>query len=299
MTDITLLTDSRYVNPVNPDWYVQNILEEDRLVRKALEARGLSVHRTNWDNPDYDWRSTRFAVFRTTWDYFNRFPEFAAWLKQVQHLTHLINPAELIWWNLDKHYLNDLQKRNIPIPPTIFIEPGEKSTLKEIVKQANWKECILKPAVSGAARHTYRFKAGEADRYEMIFRELIEKESMLLQEFQLPVLEKGEVTFMLFGGQYSHAVLKRARPGDFRVQDDFGGTVHHYNPSPDEISFAEIVVKACQPQPVYARVDAIWDNEGRLCVSELELIEPELWFRFHPPAAQHFADALMSYISKL
>lgn len=299
MTDITLLTDSRYVNPLNPDWYVQNILEEDRLVREALEARGLTVYRTNWDNPDYDWRNTRFALFRTTWDYFNRFGEFSDWLNRVQQLTHLINPVELIRWNLDKHYLNDLQKNNILIPPTIFIESGEKSTLKEIVRQVNWKECILKPAVSGAARHTYRFKAGEAYHYEMIFSELIQKESMLLQEFQQPVLEKGEVTFMLFGGKYSHAVLKRAKPGDFRVQDDFGGTVHHYEPSADEISFAERVVEVCNPIPVYARVDAIWGNDGRLCVSELELIEPELWFRFHPPAAQHFADALMGYISKL
>lgn len=299
MTDITLLTDSRYVNPVNPDWYVQNILEEDRLVREALEARGLTVKRTNWDNPDYDWRNTRFAVFRTTWDYFNRFSEFSDWLNRVQHLTHLINPAELIWWNLDKHYLHDLELRNIPIPPTLFIEPGEKRSLREIVSQTAWKECILKPAISGVARHTYRFMAEDVLKYESIFRELINKESMLLQEFQQPVLEKGEVTFMLFGGKYSHAVLKRARPGDFRVQDDFGGTVHHYNPTADEISFAERVVAVCNPLPVYARVDAIWDNYGRLCVSELELIEPELWFRFHHPAAQHFADALMSHISML
>lgn len=297
MTDITLLTDRRYVNPVNPDWYVQNILEEDRLVREALEARGLTVQRTNWDNPDYDWHKTRYIIFRTTWDYFNRFSEFSAWLNRVQHLTRLINPPQLIWWNLDKHYLADLQKKNIRIPPTLFVEPGETKTLSDIVSHTHWKECILKPAVSGAARHTYRFKAKDARQYESVYRELIEKESLLLQEFQQAVPEKGEVTFMLFGGKYSHAILKRAKPGDFRVQDDFGGTVHHYNPSSEEISFAQKVVSACYPSPVYARVDAIWDNQGMLCVSELELIEPELWFRFHPPAADYFADAVVNYIN--
>lgn len=296
MTDITLLTDHRYVNPKHTDWYIGNILEEDRLVRLALEARGLTVNRTNWDNPDYDWAATRFAIFRTTWDYFNRFAEFSAWLRRTQKLTRFINPPELIWWNLDKHYLSDLQQRNIPIPPTLFIEPGEQRTLAEMVRTAGWKECILKPAVSGAARHTYRFVADDAAKLESVFSELIKQEAMLLQEFQQPVLEKGEVAFMLFAGKYSHAVLKRARPGDFRVQDDFGGTVHHYTPTPEEIQFAEKVVSACTPLPVYARVDAIWDNSGKLCVSELELIEPELWFRFHPPAAECFADAVMKFM---
>ena len=29
----------------------------------------------------------------------------------------------------------------------------------------------------------------------------------------------------MINGQFTHAVLKKAKPGDFRVQDDFGGTV--------------------------------------------------------------------------
>src|SRR5688572_26220505 len=102
--DITLLTDSRYVNPVEVNWYIQNILDDDRLVTEALEKRGLTVTRTNWDNPAFDWSKTRFAIFRTTWDYFDRFGEFAEWLKKVSTQTQLINPIETIWWNIDKHY---------------------------------------------------------------------------------------------------------------------------------------------------------------------------------------------------
>jgi hypothetical protein len=41
--DITLLTASRYVNPPKIDWYVQNILNEDNLVRKALEKKVLRL----------------------------------------------------------------------------------------------------------------------------------------------------------------------------------------------------------------------------------------------------------------
>lgn len=292
MVDVTLLTDARYVNPVNPDWYKQNILDDDKLVREALERRGLTVARTHWDNPDYDWTKTKLAVFRTTWDYFDRYEAFAQWLNRVHTQTQLVNPLSLIRWNIDKHYLHDLELHGIRIPPTVFIEPGDKRTLHEIVAPTGWTNFILKPAISGSARHTYRINPNNIPAHEEIFRQLVDREAMLLQEFQNPILEKGEVAHMLFDGKYSHAVLKKAKPGDFRVQDDFGGTVHDYQPTAQEIEFAERTVAYCKPTPVYARVDVIWNNQHELCVSELELIEPELWFRKHPPAAEMFAEAL-------
>lgn len=298
MTDITLLTDARYVNPSTIDWYIQNILEEDRLVTEALQKKGLTVTRTNWDNPEYDWTKTRFAVFRATWDYFDRFQEFSRWLSAVNDKTSLINPLSLVRWNMDKHYLRDLKNRGITIPPTLFVEPGEIRSLSEIVKSTGWNDCILKPAVSGAARHTYKLNESNVKDHEIIFRKLIGEESMLIQEFQHQITMKGEVALMLFGGKFSHAVLKKAKAGDFRVQDDFGGTVHKYLPSQQEIEFAEHVVATCKPLPVYARVDVIWDNQNNLSVSELELIEPELWFRKHPLAADIFAKAILKKIEK-
>jgi hypothetical protein len=294
--DITLLTASRYLNPPTVDWYVQNILDEDNLVKDALEKKGITVSRTSWDNPDMNWSETRFALFRATWDYFDRFQEFSAWLNFVNTKTKLINPVSLVQWNMDKHYLHDLDLRGINIPPTAFIEIGDARSLSEIVKDTGWKDCILKPAVSGSARHTYKLNSSNLEEHEEIFRQLIAVESMLLQEFQHQVVIKGEVAFMLFGGKFSHAVLKKAKAGDFRVQDDFGGTVHEYAPTPFEINFVEHIIATCHPLPVYARVDVIWDNQNELCVSELELIEPELWFRKNKRAAEMFADAVMKEV---
>lgn len=294
--DVTLLTDKRYHQPADPDWYAQQILDDDALLRQALEEKGLRVTRTYWDDPTFDWNQTRCAVFRTTWDYFNRFQEFSAWLSRTSQLTRLINPPEIIHWNIDKHYLRDLARKGIQIPPTSFIEPGDQRSLQSIVDDCGWPEMILKPAVSGAARHTYRLSATTVQDHEAIFRNLIAEEAMLLQEFQHRVLTEGEVSLMVIGGQFTHAVLKKARPGDFRVQDDFGGTVHAYQANPAEIRFAEEAVAHCHPQPLYARVDIIRDNRGCICLSELELIEPELWLRLHSPAANQFADALIGVL---
>lgn len=297
-TDITLLTEVRYANPLAIDWYIQDILDEDKLVTAALEKRGLTVSRTNWDNQHYDWTQTRFIVFRTPWDYFHRFEEFSAWLNSVKNKTKFINPLELVLWNLDKHYLEDLSRKSINIPPTIFIKAGDTRKLSEVVTSSGWQDSILKPAVSGSARHTYRINPENVSSHEEVYHKLISKESMLLQEFQQRVLTEGEVAYMILGGKYSHAVLKKAKPGDFRVQYDFGGSIENYSPTKEEILFAEQIVTTCKPLPAYARVDVIRDNQNNLCVSELELIEPELWFRKHPAAADLFADAVVVEIQR-
>ena len=295
--DVTVLTDKRYVAPSEIDIYTQNVLDEDYGLLDAMKAEGLRVHRTNWDNPDFDWSSTKHVIFRTTWDYFDRFPEFSVWLEKVSKVTKLINPKELIYWNIDKHYLLDLDKKGVRIPNTYFIEKGDKRTLSEICSNHNWSEFILKPVVSGAARHTYRFTLENASKHESIFKELIAEEGMMIQEFQNQIMTKGEVAFMVFGGKYSHAILKQAKEGDFRVQDDFGGTISNYEPNAEEIKFIEHAVSACSPVPVYARIDVIWNNEDELCIGEIELIEPELWFRMNKNSAQACAQAVSHHIS--
>lgn len=296
--DIILLTESRYAaaEAAPEDWYLRQILTDDHILAEALRRHGLRVARKDWADPDFDWSSTRMAVFRTTWDYFHRFAEFSTWLDRVSTQTQLINPPELIRWNMDKHYLPDLQRRGVPIPPTRIIPRGEAVTLAALHAETGWTETVLKPTVSGGARHTYRLHPGNLDEHEAIFQSLIATEDMMLQPLQKQVIEQGELSLMVMGGRFTHAVLKVAKPGDFRVQDDFGGTVHAWTASAEEIALAERAVAACSPAPLYARVDMIRDNGGRLAVMELELIEPELWFRFHPPAAEVLADAIAAVL---
>lgn len=291
--DVILLTESRYEKPTNPNWYVQNILTEDRLVQEALERRGLHVTRLDWATPGFDWSCAELALFRTTWDYFNYFTKFKSWLDTLEASTRAINSVLQVRWNMDKHYLLDLQKQGVRIPPTVYIHQGDQISLADLHKACGWTETVLKPTVSGAGRHTYRLNLKNLPEYEAIFQELIAQEDMMLQPFLHNIPVKGEVALMVIGGKFSHAVLKKAKPGDFRVQDDFGGTVHEYIPTQEEIEFAESAVAACDPMPLYARVDVIWDNEDQLALSEMELIEPEMWFRLHPPAADQLAEAIV------
>lgn len=296
--DIILLTETRFVDLAHPDWYARQILDDDALLTSALQAKGLRVLRVDWADTTVDWSNVKAAVFRTTWDYFHRFSSFSAWLDVVEQQTLLINPPELIRWNWDKHYLRDLEQKGIRIPETIFIEPGDRVTLAELHLATGWNHTVLKPAISGGGRHTYRLDSDNMAVHEEVFGKLVAQEAMLLQPFQDNVLSSGEVSMIVIDGIVSHAVLKKAKEGDYRVQDDFGGKAHPYEASEAEKVFAMEVVAACQITPAYARVDMIWDNDGQMALSELELIEPELWLRHNPPAAELFANAILKQMEQ-
>ncbi|MBM9538495.1 ATP-grasp domain-containing protein [Desulfobulbus alkaliphilus] len=298
-TDVALLTERRYVTAPAPagDWYLENILRDDQLLQTALYQLGLSSARVDWSDPDEDWSRFGCAVFRTTWDYFNRFQEFTAWLGRVQSLTRLRNEPALIRWNMDKHYLADLKALGIAVVPSLFVEQGSQVGLPELLDQAGWHDAVIKPCVSGGARHTYRVGRENAEQVDAVVQRLLTSESLILQPFQQAIVERGEDSLMLFNGRFSHAVRKVAKPGDFRVQDDHGGSVYASCPTPSQIELAEGAMAACDPMPVYGRVDMLQDQQGHWMVMEIEIIEPELWLRYHPPAATALAQAIAESLS--
>ena len=294
--DVIILTERRYINPDKADKYINNVLLEDQIVINALKKVGLKVTRKSWDDANFNWSTTKFALFRATWDYFDRYNEFITWFKSTSKYTSFMNSEMLLKWNIDKHYLQDLYFKSINIPKTLFIEPKTTTTLKSSIEKAKKtlgfisNTFVLKPCIAGGARHTYKFDLSESDDYEIIFQKLIANEAMMLQEFQKNIVDEGEISMMLFNGQFTHAVLKIAKPGDFRVQDDYGGTVHEYQPSKEQINFSIAVVNAAPEIPIYARVDIFKDNNENWALAELEIFEPELWFRFYPKAAEVLAN---------
>ena len=266
---------------------------DDGLVQQALEVRGLKTARVSWSDVHFPWEQTRYALFRSTWDYFFRFAEFRKWLTTVGSQTRLINDLGLIEWNLDKHYLEDLAQKRVNVVPTYYTDSEHFTPLDAIVEERGWGDIVIKPTISGTAMDTHKITYDELHRYHSLFAQLCQKHVMMVQPLQRFIMEVGEYSLVVIGGQYTHAVKKVAKSGDFRVQSDFGGTVHPHEPSSEEVAFAEQVVRSCSPIPHYARVDIIRDNDGKLSLVELELIEPELWFRRNPPAAEVLAQVII------
>ena len=298
MFDITILTEDRYLDPIKKNWYTDQVLLEDEILFESLKKRGLTVSRKSWSDKNFDWSDSNYAIIRSTWDYFDKIDEFSQWLINVKDKLVLINSFNLIKWNLNKSYLLDFSKKKINIASSIFINSRNFTTLKALFNRTNWDEAIIKPAISGAAKNTFRVNKVNSDDFENIFRKLCNQETMIFQIFLKSIISFGEISLMVFGGEYSHSVRKIAKDGDFRVQDDHGGSVEKYIPSLDEIRFAEKCVSECIELPLYARVDLIYDNDNNLSLSEIELIEPELWFRLQNGSADLLSEKIMLEISK-
>ena len=296
MYDVVILTDHRYENPKKIDWYTQQVLTEDRLLKKELDLLGLNVIIKDWKSKNFNWSNTRYAIFRSTWDYFDDFKIFSNWLEKTKSKTKFINSYDLITWNLDKVYLLELEKKGINIAHTVLIKKNQYIPLKKLFKDTQWDEAVLKPTISGAARNTYRISKYNYNDYEEIFKKLIIEEDFLFQEFMQKIITDGEISLILIAGKYTHAVKKIAKKGDFRVQDDHGGKVKTYHANKKEIEFAEKCINNCSEIPLYARVDIFYDNNNELSLGELELIEPELWFRNKPKSAKLLAEEINKII---
>ena len=134
MYDVTILTCEAYYKPHKSNSYISNILLEEQLIKESLENNGLKVDVTYWSNKSYDWTSTKSAVFRTVWDYFENFEKFYSWLNKIKDQTKLINSYELVNWNINKKYLLDLESNGINIVPTRLIKKGSTETLKSYVQ---------------------------------------------------------------------------------------------------------------------------------------------------------------------
>jgi len=231
-------------------------------------------------------------VIRSCWDYHTRLEEFTRWLDRVTALGLPIwNPPALLRWNADKVYLRDLAGRGIPIVPTRWVSRGERVSLDQVLRDAGWEDAVVKPAVSAAAFETWRVHRVDTPRSAERFATLLATRDLLVQAF-VPAIERdGEWSFCFFGGSYSHAVIKRPRAGEFRVQESHGGTARRGDPTPELIAQARAVIAALPQPSVYARVDACV-VEGELRLMELEALEPSLFLDLDPEAPGRFAAAI-------
>jgi len=196
-----------------------------------------------------------------------------------------LNPAPLLRWNSDKRYLAELGGRGVAVIPTRFVGALDESALEDARAEFG-NELVIKPPVSAGADGTHRLALGDS------LPEGARGRAMMVQPFVRSIVDEGEYSCLLFGGRFSHAIVKRAKAGDYRVQPHLGGTEVPCVPPPGSIELATAALAAAPAEAVYARVDMVRDASGRLAIIELELIEPSLWLQHAPDGGDSFARAI-------
>jgi len=263
---------------------------DDKLLREALRARGAEATAVVWDGREADWSGFDACLIRSTWDYHEKHPEFLTWARRVEAAMPLWNPAAMVAWNSNKTYLRELAEGGVRIVPTVWIERGEQPDLSEVLAAQGWVEAVVKPVIDLGARNLTRLRIAEG---QAALARILTQHDAMVQPYLPSLEERGELSLIYIAGQLSHAVRKRPAPGDFRVQSIWGGSVEPAEPTPEHVELAEGALVQVAPTPLYARVDLVSGLDGRPCLIELELIEPNLYLSTHPPAIDALADAAL------
>jgi glutathione synthase/RimK-type ligase-like ATP-grasp enzyme len=260
------------------------------LAGSALQAAGLTVDRVRWDDPAVNWDHYDLAVVRSCWDYAWRLEEFLAWAASVPRLR---NPVEVLRWNTDKTYLRDLERRGLPVVPTVW----DPATAGELANAGEW---VVKPSISAGSRDTARWSEPQ-DALAHAGRLVTAGRTAMVQPYLDSVDEDGETAMLFLGGRFSHAVRKGpllGRGEGVRQDRDSRADLRATTATPEQLAVAQAVLDAVPDlvpgaAPVlYARIDLVADAAGRPVLLELELAEPSLFLPQAPEAVASLVRAV-------
>jgi glutathione synthase/RimK-type ligase-like ATP-grasp enzyme len=248
---------------------------------------------------DIDWRATLeeltgfdLAYLGTPWNYTEAKDLFLAKLDALEAAGVVVaNPAEVIRWNADKLYLKELAARGAPSIPTLWPEAPGPADIHAAFDHFGCDRVVVKRRVGAGAIGQDSFRRGDAaiDAWQM-------DQPAMIQPFLPAIQREGELSFIFIGGELSHALIKRAAAGDYRIQSLYGGSEIPLDPAPADREAAEAVMAMlpfAEP-PSYARIDMVRLDDGELAVIEAELIEPYLYPDQGPEFGKRLADVLLA-----
>ncbi len=258
---------------------------------EALAKRGIRGVAVVWDAGEA--MDADAILLRSVWDYHLRSEEFLAWVARAGAAGTVWNDPALVAWNAHKTYLRDLEGRGVAVVPTLWVERGAAVDLGREVAARGWGDVVVKPAVSAGAHRTVCFAASERgaappQALEHLAR-LASDGVAMVQPYLHSVDGYGERSFMFIEGAFTHGV--RRQPV-LTQRYEAEAPAPRVEPDRDELVLCHATLAALEQAPLYARIDVARDETGRPRLMELELIEPRLYFREAPAAADALAEAI-------
>ena len=253
----------------------------------ALAAAGIDAEVVAWED-DAAWTAPIPTVLRSTWNYSLAALRFVAWCDRVAATAPLWNGPDVVRGNVHKRYLIDLAARGIPTVPTELIARGATAdTLHARVADRGWDRIVSKPAVGAGSLGARAVDVTQRDDAADHLATWAARGDVLIQPYQRSVEQHGERSLVWIDGEVTHAIRKAPR---FAGEDERVTGPHPV--ADDERAVALAALAPWADRVLYGRVDLARDDDGAPRVMELELIEPSLFFGWHPPALDRFVAGL-------
>ncbi|MDN3646303.1 hypothetical protein QWY75_08835 [Pontixanthobacter aestiaquae] len=258
-------------------------------LRPALEERGGSLTEIDWHSPLEDCVRFDLVLLGTVWDYQDHADSFLAKIEAIAASGVMVcNAPELVRWNIDKIYLKELAENGALTIPTVWSDNPGYADIAGAFDHFECDRVVAKLRVSGGAEGQHSFS-----RDHMPARDWRMGGGAMIQPFLPAIQEEGELSFIFIDGAFSHAILKTAATGEYRIQSLYGGQETQITPSDSDIAAALSVLSSLPGDtPLYARIDMLRADGGGLMVMEAEVIEPFLYPVQGPDLGARMAEAI-------
>lgn len=258
------------------------------ILQQGFAPHGLTLDAVRWSDPAIDWSRYAAVMVNCAWDYQDDHEKFLRTLDAITGLgVPVLNSPDTVRWNIRKTYLREMEKRGIAIIPTLWPEAPTAPDIRDAMAAFGATDVVLKRQVGAGARSQVRYTKDDIPASGRV----LDRPGMI-QPFVPSIATEGEYSFLFVDGEFSHALVKRAAEGDYRIQEAYGGKSSTIDPSPADRRQASAVLEAIDETPLYARVDMVRGLDGSLLLMELEVIEPDLYVKDGPHIGAMLGKAL-------
>lgn len=279
------------------------------ILADRLGDRGLEVSTPIWHDPGVAWEDFDVAIMRSPWDYPGRVEEFMTWLDDVSTRVPVLNPPELIRWDMDKRYLVDLVEAGVPCAPFEICET--RDAVVAALGKLGSSDAIVKPTVSAGSASTGWFAADDPAALELAGHILAIGKAVLVQPAIADVVQGGENALIFFNGAFAGSFHKGPilTHGGGYIGGSYTEDITRGHPSDAEMALGEQVMAALASigaargwppdacHPLYARLDLALAGGRDPMVLEIEAFEPAYFVDIVPEVADRFADAVVAWLA--
>lgn len=276
-------------------------IKEDIFIRDQIRLKDVKCEIATLQDIVSESLPDDIVILKSIWGYHLEFEKFIIQIKSLKEKgLKLVNPYEVVMWNIDKsRYLEDV-RQDINTIPTQKLNLNENDTrevlskkLQTISSYLSQEELVVKPAISASGYATYIYKTTCPDK--TVLQKIIDHNSIeyLVQPYRKSVLN-GELSVVIIGGETMYGISRY--PGIF-TDNKSTEYIPIENLPNQVIQLAEktlvFLLKKFGYQPHILRLDVIGNVNLGFEVLELELIDPDLFFRKIPIAQSGRASTLL------
>jgi len=263
-------------------------------IEPAFIDAGLNLEVIDWRAPIEAFAGIALVMIGTSWDYQDHSEEFLAKLEQLEGAGIIVcNSSTIVRWNTKKTYLRALEEAGAAIIPTLWVDNANRQTIAGAMEHFGAGTLVIKRQIGAGAMGQHRFT-----RDAMPDAGWSMGHPAMIQPFLPQITKEGELSFLFIDGELSHALIKRAEEGDYRIQSRYGGYEEAIEPDARDTAAAKaILTKIPGETPLYARIDMLRSEEGTLLLMEAELIEPYLYPQQGPKLGTMLAEAIAKRVS--